>query len=262
MPPDTKTTPCPHQAATAAPLPAASETAAAHRYAVYFAPSPGSLGWLAGSHWLGRCAALLQPLPQLDIHGVPADVLERLTAAPRRYGWHATLKAPFSLAPGVDWMTLHHAVQTVAQSLSAFQLPPLHVERLGDFLALVPPPSHAANAALRDAAAACVMQLQPLAAPLSKADLARRRAVGLSARQDELMQLWGYPFVLEEFRFHMTITGRLSQVDASTQALVLDAAQEYFSDMPALKFDSLALFAEPAPGADFALLDHLELGAG
>ncbi|RYF67274.1 MAG: DUF1045 domain-containing protein, partial [Comamonadaceae bacterium] len=84
----------------------------------------------------------------------------------------------------------------------------------------------------------------------------------LSARQDELMQLWGYPFVLEEFRFHMTITGRLSQVDASTQTLVLDAAQEYFSDMPALKFDSLALFAEPAPGADFALLDHLELGAG
>lgn len=63
----------------------------AHRYAVYFAPSPGTLGWLAGSHWLGRCAAQLRPLSQLDIHGVaPAD-LQRLTAAPRRYGWHATL---------------------------------------------------------------------------------------------------------------------------------------------------------------------------
>jgi hypothetical protein len=174
---------------------------------VYFAPSPGTLGWLAGSHWLGRCAALLQPLPQLDIHGVPADALYRLTAAPRRYGWHATLKAPFALAPGVDWMTLHHAVQTVAQELRAFELPPMQVQRLGDFLALVPAPSHAANAALGHAAAACVTHLQPLAAPLSDADLARRRAVGLTAQQDALMLRWGYPFVLEEFRFHMTITG-------------------------------------------------------
>lgn len=258
--------PSPRSAATASEsaLPAlalAPAPATAHRYAVYFAPNPGTLGWLAGSHWLGRCAALLQPLPQLDIHGVPADALHRLTAAPRRYGWHATLKAPFALAPGVDWMTLHHAVQTVAQELRAFELPPLQVRRLGDFLALVPAPSHAANAALAEAAAACVTHLQPLAAPLSDADLARRRAVGLTAQQDALMLRWGYPFVLEEFRFHMTITGRLSQVDAATQALVLDAAQEYFADMPTLKFDSLALFAEPSPGADFALLDHIEVGA-
>lgn len=235
--------------------------AGAHRYAVYFAPSPGTLGWLAGSHWLGRCAALLQPLPQLAIDGVPPEALQRLTATPRRYGWHATLKAPFVLAPGVDWMALHHAVQTVAQGLRAFQLPPLQVQRLGDFLALVPMPSHTANAALRDAAQACVTQLQPLAAPLSDADLARRRAVGLTARQDALMLRWGYPFVLDEFRFHMTLTGKLSQVDAATQALVLDAAQQYFSDMPTLTFDSLAVFAEPEPGADFALLDHIEVGA-
>ena len=86
----------------------------AHRYAVYFAPHPGSLGWLAGSHWLGRCAAQLQPLQQLAIKGVSADDLHRLTAAPRRYGWHATLKAPFALAPGTDWITLHQAVQEVA----------------------------------------------------------------------------------------------------------------------------------------------------
>ncbi|MNV86977.1 hypothetical protein D3C71_1810570 [compost metagenome] len=67
--------------------------------------------------------------------------------------------------------------------------------------------------------------------------------------------------MLEEFRFHLSITGSLAQVDAQTQALVLDAAQEFFSDLPMLKFNSLALFAEPTPGADFVLLDHLEMGA-
>jgi len=236
-------------------------TTAHHRYAVYFAPNPGSLGWLAGSHWLGRCAALLQPLQQLAIEGVAADDLYRLTAAPRRYGWHATLKAPFALAPGTDWITLHQAVQAVASNLQPFALPPLQVERLGDFLALVPTPSHAANAKIHEAAAACVTALQPLAAPLSNTELARRRAAGLTPRQDALLQRWGYPFVLEEFRFHLSITGSLAQVDAPTQALVLDAAQEFFSDLPTLKFNSLALFAEPTQGADFVLLDHLEMGA-
>lgn len=234
--------------------------ATAHRYAVYYAPSPGTLGWLAGSHWLGRCAAQLQPLPQLDIHGVaPAD-LQRLTAAPRRYGWHGTLKAPFALAPGTGWMALHHAVEALASSLKRFTLPPLQVERIDDFLALVPMPSHAANAELQAVAAACVTQLQPLAAPLDDAALARRRAAGLTPRQDELLQRWGYPFVLEEFRFHMSLTGDVGQVDARTADLVLDAAQQFFSDLPTLQFNSLAIFAEPTPGADFVLLDQLEMG--
>ncbi|KRC27811.1 DUF1045 domain-containing protein [Acidovorax sp. Root217] len=238
-----------------------SPTAAHHRYAVYFAPNPGTLAWLAGSHWLGRCAALLQPMQPLDIHGVASEELERLTAAPRRYGWHATLKAPFALAPGVDWLTLHHAVQTLASSLRPFAMPPMQVERIDDFLALVPTPSHPANAEIQAAAAACVTQLQPLAAPLSEGDLARRRAAGLTPRQDALLQQWGYPFVLEEFRFHMSLTGSLAAADDETVELVQDAADQFFADLPPLRFGSLALFAEPTPGADFVLLDHLELGA-
>ena len=235
--------------------------AAAHRYAVYFAPHPGTLAWLAGSHWLGRCAALLQPMQQLDIHGVAQAELERLTAAPRRYGWHATLKAPFTLAPGVDWLTLHHAVQMLAQGLLPFAMPPMQVQRIDDFLALVPMAGHAANSDIQAAAAACVTQLQPLAAPLTAQDLARRRAAGLTPRQDALLQQWGYPFVLEEFRFHLSLTGSLAGADAGTVALVQDAAEQFFADLPPLRFSSLALFSEPTPGADFVLLDHLELGA-
>src|SRR6218665_212844 len=50
------------------------------------------------------------------MEGVAAQDLYRLTAAPRRYGWHATLKAPFALAPGVDWITLHQAVRAAAHT--------------------------------------------------------------------------------------------------------------------------------------------------
>src|SRR3989344_3754374 len=197
-----------------------------HRYAVYFAPNPGSLGWLAGSHWLGRCATLLQPLQQLAIDGGSAD----RGRPPLRYGWHATLKAPFALAPGTDWIALHQAVQSVARGLQSFVLPPLQVQRIDDFLALVPPALHPANAQVQETAATCVTALQPLAAPLSDADLARRRAAGRTAQQDALLEQWGYPFVLDEFRFHMSLTGSLAQVDPPTQALVFEAAQEFFSD--------------------------------
>ncbi len=240
---------------------APSPTAAHHRYAVYFAPNPGTLAWLAGTHWLGRCAALLQPMQQLDIHGVAREELERLTAAPRRYGWHATLKAPFALAPGVDWLTLQHAVQTLASTLRPFSMPPMQVQRIDDFLALVPMASHPAHADIEATATACVTQLQPLAATLSDKELARRRAAGLTPRQEELLQQWGYPFVLEEFRFHLSLTGSLAGADAATVALVQDAAEQFFADLPPLQFNSLALFAEPTPGADFVLLDHLEMGA-
>ena len=75
---------------------------AAHRYAAYFAPAIGSAWWEAGSHWLGRCAARGQPLPQPAIDGMPPARQQALTAAPRRYGWHATLKAPFALPSHLD----------------------------------------------------------------------------------------------------------------------------------------------------------------
>ena len=233
----------------------------AHRYAVYFAPRPDSALWQHGSHWLGRCAGLQRAMPQPTIDGVAPQDFQRLTAAPRRYGWHATLKAPFALAPGVDEAALRQAVRTLARSLQAFEMPPLQVARIDDFLALVPTASHPGHARLHEVAGACVTQLQPLAAALSASELARRRAAGLTPRQDELLQRWGYPFVLESFRFQLSLTGGLAQADPATVALVHAAAQAFFADPQAVAFDSLALFAEPVAGADFVLLDHMEMQA-
>ncbi len=225
-----------------------------HRVAIYYAPSPESDWWQAGSTWIGRCALTGQPLPQPAIDGVAPQTFARLTADPRRYGWHATLKAPFRLAPGQDLDTLWVALHRLCQGRAPFGLAPLQAARLGNFLALQPSQPEPALAQL---AADCVQQLQTLAAPLSEDALARRRRAGLTPEQDALLRAWGYPYVLQHFRFHLSLTGPLQEVPDSATAALLAAAARQFGELPACRIDRLSIFIEPTPGADFRLLDQI-----
>lgn len=226
----------------------------AHRFAVYFAPPPGSAWWEAGSRWLGRCAATNDVLAQPTIDGIAPEQQRQLTADPRRYGWHATLKAPFVLSEGVGLGDLREALRAIAASFTAFDMPALQVRRLADFLALCPEgDKHAINAV----ASACVTQLNDLAAPLSSDELERRRRMGtLSTQEDALLVRWGYPYVLERYRFHLSLTGNLQGVDARTVERLEQAAQAWFGELPPCPFDGLALFAEPAKGADLVLVER------
>ncbi|MDB5940270.1 MAG: putative phosphonate metabolism protein [Polaromonas sp.] len=228
----------------------------AYRYAIYFAPLPGTPWWQAGSAWLGRCAATQVMLPQPVIAGVSGAELLALTAAPRRYGWHATLKAPFALKNGANVQSLRDALQSLAQEMAGFDMPPLQVVCLDDFLALVP---QGDCNALQAVAQACVTKLHPLAAPLSPAELQRRRKADLSPGQVALLVRWGYPYVMEHFRFHCSLTGSLQGVKAQQVHALQDAAQAWFGSLPRCRFDSLALFAEPTPGADMVLMEHMRL---
>jgi len=222
----------------------------ANRYAVYYAPAPDSPWWAAGSQWLGRCAAQDRPLDQPTVPGLTAAEFSALTAAPRRYGWHATLKAPFVLADGMSPATLRAALRELGQSLTAFAMPTLRVARLDDFLALVPQGN---TDGLQAAAAACVTQLHALAAPLSAAELQRRRQAQLTPEQDQMLVRWGYPYVLEAFRFHITLTDRVEGEEARQIQSILEQGGAGQALTP-LEFDSLCLFMEPAPGADLRLI--------
>ena len=192
------------------------------------------------------------------IKGISDEAFRQVTAAPRRYGWHATLKAPFTLASGAAEVELRAALQTIAASASPFEMPPMKVALLDDFLAIVPQPcSEAANAL----AARCVTELHPLAAPLSATELQRRRLAALSPAQDALLERWGYPFVLDEFQLHCSLTGSLRHMNSQQVQNLQQAAQDWFAKLPPCLFESLALFAEPTQGADFVLQEHFRLAA-
>ena len=229
-----------------------------YRCAVYFVPEVHGDWWQAGSRWLGRCAASGATYPAPVIAGVTDAAFHALTADPRRYGWHATLKAPFRLAVGQTLGTLQSALKALADRLPAFDMPPLHVTRMGSFLALVP---QGDMAQIQATAAACVTQLHPLAQALSEADVARRRQAPLTPEQDRLLLAWGYPWVLQEFRFHLSLTGPLNALSPAAQDAVQAAATAHFEGLPTGRFGHLALFVEPQAGADFELVDTMALSA-
>jgi hypothetical protein len=227
------------------------------RYAIYFSHEPESPWGQAGARWIGRmvCDPTVGA-PWIAAGQDPAD-FRRWTAAPRRYGWHATLKAPFALAAGADEAALMQAVDRLTKSLRAFDMPALSVEWLDDFLALV----DCSNApALNDVADACVTRLHPFEAAPGLESLLRRRASGLSEREDELLLRWGYPYVLDCFRFHMSLTGPMADASQAQREAVHQAAAAWFSTLPPARFDALTVFWESVPGADFQCLQRMRFG--
>lgn len=234
----------------------ANESVQPHRVAVYFAPSPQSAWWQAGSRWLGRCASAGALFDPPEVPGVPPDALRALTAEPRHYGFHATLKPPFRLQHGLGLGDVLQAIDRLCEGTAPFTLPPLRVAMLGDFLALQP---EGDNRCADAVATHCVTALQPLAAPLSADELARRRRQPLTPEQDGLLQRWGYPWVLQQFRFHLSLTGGLKASSEAQRVALVRAAETVFHPLPDCRFDSIAVFIEPNPGADFVLVDHRAL---
>ena len=162
-----------------------------------------------------------------------------------------------ALADDADAVMLQGRLSGLARDRRPFALP-LRVALLGDFLALIPDGDTRDIDAL---ARGCVSHLHALAAPLSPAELARRRAAGLSPDEDKMLQRWGYPYVMDHFRLHFSLTGSLRNVDAETIDALREAAEHCFAALPPLRVDAVSVFAEPTPGADFLFIDRMELGA-
>ncbi|WP_435093832.1 DUF1045 domain-containing protein [Clavibacter michiganensis] len=226
------------------------------RVAVYAIPGVGSedpVGILLRERaeaWLGRSVVggSSAPAPGAPAGWTRAEV-DAITVDARRYGFHGTLKAPFRLADGRDVAGLEAAVAELAGSRDPVALPGLRVASLGGFLALVPTGPVPALDAL---AADVVMRLDGFRAPPTAEETARRDPASLSPRQRELLETWGYPHVLDRFRFHLTLTDRIPtaarpRAEAALLAWFADA-----TDRP-VAVDALAVVVEDVPGAPFRL---------
>ena len=220
------------------------------RVGIYFCPTPDDPLFATGAAWLGRDPFLGAPVAQPALPGI-AEV----TAEARLYGFHATLKPPFRLAPGVSWAVLMAAVDGLAGDIPSFDLPTLAVRDVQGFLALRETVESAALQALADA---CVERLDRFRAPPTDAELARRRRSNLSPAHEALLTRWGYPYVFEAWFFHMTLTRRLT---VEEHAVWRPEAERFFAAGLAQRrrVTDLCLFTQSGPGAPFTIAERIAL---
>ena len=224
------------------------------RYAIYVMPD-GPLARF-GASWLGWDALAGQVVEHPVLDALPRPLAE-ITATPRRYGLHGTIKPPFRLAQGTSMAALMTDLARLCEGLEPVALEGLVLARLGGFLALVP---EGPNDALSDLAAQAVTRLDRHRAPLSIAEQERRRARSrLSPAQEAHLARWGYPYVLDAFRFHITLTGNLPRSEAEAVRAILSAHLEPLLPRPCL-IDSLCLMGEDVTGM-FHLIHRYPLGA-
>lgn len=220
------------------------------RVAIYYAPTADDPLYSASTTWLGRDPGTNAPAAQPDI---PA--IAEITSDARTYGFHATLKPPMYLAEGRTWGEFRAASTKLAATLRPFDLPPLAVMDLHGFLALRetrPSPE------LQHLADACIEHLDAFRASPSSEERARRRRVPLTAKQDEMLIRWGYPYMFETWFFHMTLTRRLNPKE---KALYQPIAEAHFAE--AISHERLVtdicLFTQPTAGAPFTIAERLPL---
>lgn len=171
------------------------------RYAVFYCPT-GPLAQF-GAAWLGWDNATGRKVSHPEM--APLDVAA-LTKTPQKYGLHGTLKAPFNLIEGSTLEDVKQKAALTAARLAPLNIGPLSLRHKNGFIGLRP---EGPQFALRAFAADLVRSFDPLRAPLSADDIARRRKSRLTAQQDARMLEWGYPYIFEDFHFHLTLTGRV-----------------------------------------------------
>lgn len=238
------------------PEPLAGPIESGPRYAIYFAPAPDTVLHGLAATWLGRDCVSGATLAQPKVPGMAANRIKEVTANPRRYGFHATLKPPFHLKPGTTVEDLLDASRTLARAHQPYEVK-LVLRQFSDFFALMQGQSRTETRAL---AAAAVSELDRFRALPNQSELQRRRESGLSGAQESLLQRWGYPYVMNEFRFHMTLSQRVT--DTGEVEMIRAALREHFA--PALEspqmIDAIAVFREDTPGASFTQVDRFPLG--
>lgn len=220
------------------------------RYALFLAPLPGDELDTAAAHWLGRDVYADTELQQTGGDDIGADEHAALTRTARRYGFHGTMKAPFRLADGAHETDLVNAFNGYNLTAPAIPAPKLRLGNLDGFFALVPDgPAPEIDALARD----LVVAFDPFRASLSEAEIARRNPAQLAPEERANLERWGYPYVMESFRYHMTLTNR---VPPPQQPRVEAALASRFGDIVRAPLTglALALFVERTPGSLFSIL--------
>ena len=178
------------------------------RYSIYYVPD-GPLGKFGASR-LGWDIQAREFVPLLHIENNKID-LSKITEEPRKYGFHGTLKAPFRLNSQKTEKELIADFEEFCRNQPSVCSEKLVLTIIGNFIALAPAKQ---SERISQLAQNCVTFFDHYRAPLNKKELARKQKKTLTSYQQEMLSRWGYPYVFKDFKFHLTLTGKISKTVA------------------------------------------------
>jgi hypothetical protein len=182
-----------------------------------------------------------------------------LSEEPRRYGFHATLKAPFHLLPSHSEQQLIKSLQNFAGLGHAVRTFVPAVRMLSGFFAVVP---RDAEPALDALATSCTTIFDAYRAPITPQERARRIALRLDEEQIRNLDRWGYPYVLSQYQFHLTLTGKIPSSRRKAVLAILLKSFRQSGVEPSVAIDRVALVKQGSPDASFRVVSDVALGTG
>ena len=211
------------------------------RLALYWAPRfrrPAARSW-APPGW----AAMPRAARRCRSPGVPGLDIAELTADPRGYGLHATLEAALPARPVLGGGGGARP-RRWRRGWRPSTCRRWRCRTCDGFLALR---ESAPCPGLQALADACVEALDPCRAPARGGRAGAATPIGPDPRQEALLARSGYPYVFEEWRFHVTLTRRLTPAE---KAVVLPAVTDFLGDGagPARRVTAMASSPRPRPG--------------
>jgi len=226
-------------------------TGSSPRYAIYYSPEPGSPLDAFGRSWFGGSPPTATKLS--------AKRIAELSESSRRYGFHGTLKPPFGLNPATTLNSLLDAAHVFARTLAPIEIPPLELAIIGKFIALTPVTQ---SAALEKLSAACVRAFEAFRVPLSDEQLESYKLNRLTVHQEQMLEHWGYPYVMEEFRFHISVTDRID--DSNERDEVMTALETLAAPVlgKAIVVRDLTVFGQAGVDEPMVAIERIPFGRG
>ncbi len=213
------------------------------RYAIYWTPRQGSDFEAFGQRWFGSGAGAF---------GLAPDLLARAVKSPARYGLHATLKAPFRLRDSASEQELQQTLDRFCAKRRPTLGGALKLAQFQSYLGLV---LSGQTSDIDWLAAECVTHFDRFRAPLDESDRDRRAHSALSAQEEMFLHEFGYPYVLSEFRFHISLAGPLLKDELSGVAAALEPHLAPFMAGP-MAIEDLSLLGELDTGVFETISRH------
>ena len=231
------------------------------RYAIYYAPPKESSLEEFGRYWFGwdpLNAKLINNkhrINYLNRFGIKNLInIDKNVLIPKKYGFHGTLIPPFKLNKNYSTNTLFKKTEEIAKKFKKFKFYKFKLKKINNFYAFV---QNKKNNNINKLSNRLVRELFKFRSPLTKKEIDRRNPSKLSKLQLSILYKWGYPYLMSEFNFHMTLASEVTGNKLYSELKKIEKNKEIILN-EINNFDKIYIFGENQKGM-FENLENFSL---